>query len=240
MFDESIRVGVVEDHPAYRFALEQIIAATPGLLHVASAADGPDAIELISTVPVDLAILDIELPTIDGIHVLRELAAREVEVRSLIVSAHTEGSLVHEALVAGASGFVSKDTEVNEMRDAIRRCATGGTVMSPEVQDRLSEHIRICAAAEAKRAHITNREREILVLVAAGLSTPEIAKHLYLSQPTVKTHLARAFVKLEVSDRTAAVVEALRAGIIDLGCTAQRPARPLTHAGNESAREEAA
>jgi two-component system nitrate/nitrite response regulator NarL len=213
MVREGVRVFVVDDHPPCRYALERLIEETAGLVHVGSAGDGREAIEAVRRLDPDVVVLDLELPTVDGLTVLRQMRDLAPHVQPLVLSAHTDGWLVHEALANGACGFLSKGTEVEQLRDAIRRAADGQTLLSQGLHTRVAEYVR---RGPAVPPDVTQREREILRLVAAGLSTPEIAKCLYLSQPTIKTHLRRMFRKLCVSDRTAAVMEALRIGIIDL------------------------
>ena len=215
MAPKEVRVVVVDDHPPCRYALERLIEETEGLVHVGSAGDGRDAMEAIRRLDPDLVVLDLELPTVDGMAVLCQMRESAPRVQWLVLSAHTDGRLVHEAFANGACGFLSKGTEVEELRDGIRRAVVGQTVLSPGLDVKVADYVR---RGTLIPPDVTQREQEILRLVAAGLSTPEIAKRLYLSQPTIKTHLSRVFEKLCVSDRTAAVVEALRIGIIDLEC----------------------
>jgi DNA-binding NarL/FixJ family response regulator len=221
----GVRVLVVDDHPTCRYALKCLIEDTPDMVHVGSAADGREAIGAVLRLDPDVVVLDLELPTVDGLTVLREIRAIGGTTQCLVLSAHRDGRLIHDALASGACGFLSKGSGIDEIRTAIRHVAHGRTVIASDLEQSLAQHVR--RQGVDPTPDVTAREREVLRLVAAGFSTPEIAKHLSLSETTVKTHLSRAFAKLGVSDRTAAVVEALRAGIIDVGLRASpRPTSP--------------
>jgi two-component system, NarL family, nitrate/nitrite response regulator NarL len=227
-----VRVVIVDDHPAYRFALEQIVEGTADFELAGSASDGREALAVIRSTRPDVALLDVSLPVVDGVEVLRQVATDRTGVRCLIVSAHAHGALIHEALAQGACGFLSKSADIDELRDAVRRTARGEPVVSPMLQPALARHIQACGQSDTA---ITPREREVLLLVADGLSTPDIARRLHVSQPTVKTHLSRVFEKLGVSDRTAAVVTALRAGLIDLDSSRERRHAPRAAVGRRAA-----
>jgi two-component system nitrate/nitrite response regulator NarL len=162
-----------------------------------------------------MAIVDIDLPSIDGFQLLRRLKQRSPDLRSLLIAARPHGALVYEAIAEGVTGLVAKSAGVSELQTAAAEVAAGKVFIWPPLQADLATYVQ---ARESRRADaLTARERDVLREVAGGFSTREIAERVCLSEPTVKTHLSRAFVKLEVSDRTAAVVEALRRGIIDLG-----------------------
>jgi two-component system nitrate/nitrite response regulator NarL len=207
----ATRVLVSEDHPVYREGLVESIRDRPELELVGETGDGLQALDRIRELRPDLALLDLRLPGLDGIEVLRALEDETVDTRVLLLSAYSDGALVYEALEAGAAGYVSKDAAAEEIVAAIKSAAAGETVLSPALQERLARQIK---RHESQSSQLSGREQEIVALIADGLSSGAIGERLHLSEGTVKTYTRRAFEKLGVSSRAAAIAEAMRRGIL--------------------------
>lgn len=198
----------------YRSGLVRALAARADLELVAEAGDGRAALEAIATLEPDVALLDIRMPVLDGIEVTRALRARGLATAVLLLSGSEDPERLYTALAAGVSGYLLKTSEHAEICDAIAAVARGEVVFSPELHAALAQDIR-AREQQAERPFLTDREQEILRLTAAGRSAAQIAADLYLSVPTVRTHLQNAYQKLDVSDRAAAVAKAMRLGLID-------------------------
>jgi two-component system nitrate/nitrite response regulator NarL len=210
---ENVRVFVADDHPLVRDGLLQALSDQPLLEVVGSAGDGRAALEGIREVEPDVALLDVQMPGLDGLEVVRAVTRDELPTRVLFLTAYLDSGVAYRALAEGASGFLSKDSSATEVCDAIRAVHRGETVMSNEVQSGLAREIRMRAAPE--RLSLSTREREVLGLIAEGLSAPDIAGRLHLSPATVKGHLHSLYEKLGVSERAAAVAEAMRRGLLE-------------------------
>lgn len=204
---------VAEDHPLYRQGLVEAIRLRPEFSLVGEAGDGRTALEQIRALEPDVAVLDIKMPQLDGLRVLNAIARDGIETRVLLVSAFTEGERVHEALSRGAAGFLSKESSGAEICDAIAVAARGEIALGREMQSALAGELRLRESTE--RPRLSEREAEILRLLAEGMSSQEIADHLIISATTVKTHLRNLYEKLEVSDRAAAVAQAMRGGLLE-------------------------
>jgi two-component system nitrate/nitrite response regulator NarL len=211
--DPPVRVLVADNHPLYREAVATAIRRAPGLDLVAAEEDGRQALEAVRELEPDVALLDMRMPELDGMQVLNAIVREALRVRVIFLSAHTDGPTVYAAIAAGASGYLSKDAPADVVCDAIMVVARGGTVLPPELQSGIATEIRSHAANA--RPLLTPREQQVLELVASGCSTPEIAKRLNLSQGTVKSHLQNLYQRLGVSDRAAAVAEAMRRGLLE-------------------------
>src|ERR671939_1479351 len=180
---------------------------------VAEAADGREALTAIQDRRPDVALLDYKLPELDGVAVTNAVVRDELPTRVLLVSAFTDSGVVYQALETGAAGFVSKEARSEQILDAVLACARGENVVPPDIAAGLVSEIRL--RKHDDRPALTPREQEILHLIAAGKSLPEIAKELYLGLTTVKTHVQHLYEKLGVSDRAAAVASAMRRGLIE-------------------------
>jgi two-component system, NarL family, nitrate/nitrite response regulator NarL len=213
MSKARIRVFVADDHPLYRGGLVDAIKRRPDLEFAGQAQTGTEALEEIRKLEPDVAVLDMKMPGLDGMKVMRALAEDELETHIMFLSAFLESTTVYEAVEAGARGYISKESDADAVCDAVAAIAAGETIIGPETAGAVAEEIRMRAPAE--RAALSKREREILKLTANGDSAPEIARQLYLSPATVKTHLQRIYQKLGVSDRAAAVAEAMRRGLFE-------------------------
>jgi two-component system, NarL family, nitrate/nitrite response regulator NarL len=207
------RVLVVDDHPMYRDAVAASVRRRADLELVGAATDGREALELIAAERPDVAVLDIEMSGLDGMQVLKGLARDGSLTRVLVLSGHLESAIVYSALAAGARGYLSKDSGPDAICDAIATVARGDTLIPSEVHQGLLREIQL--RADDDRPALSAREHEVLKLAAAGCSAPEMARRLYLGVGTVKTHLQSVYRKLGVSDRAAAVAEAMRQGLLE-------------------------
>jgi len=207
-----VRVLLAEDHPVYLEGLSAAIGAAQDLDLAHVCEDGAEALDGIREHRPEVAVLDLRLPVLTAREVLAQLAEEELPTRVLILSAHLEGEAIVECLELGATGYMAKDATRADILDAIRTVASGQAVISTEAQTRMAEEIR--RRAQDTREALSAREREILGLLAEGVSAPDIARRLYLSPATVKTHLHNVYEKLGVSERAAAVAEGMRRGLI--------------------------
>jgi two-component system nitrate/nitrite response regulator NarL len=196
----------------YLDGLAAAIERASDLELIATCSDGAQALERIRTEPPDVAVLDLSMPRLGAKEVLEELAEAGLPCPVLVLSVHLGGEEVHDCLSLGASGYVAKDADRAEICDAIRGVAAGRTVVSGEALTSMTAELQHRRTAE--RGLLTPREGEILDLLAAGSSAPDIAARLHLSTATVKTHLHHLYDKLDVSDRAAAVAEGMRRGLI--------------------------
>jgi two-component system nitrate/nitrite response regulator NarL len=209
-----VKVLLADDHPIYREGLARAIKERPELQLVAEADNGRAALELIRDHRPDVAVLDVRMPDLDGPQVMTALRREDIEVGVLFLSAGTDGGTSYGVVADGARGYLSKQAGRREICEAISRVARGETVLAAEVQSGLASEIgRRQALSDGPE--LTEREREILRLVADGLSAPDIGRAIHLSPTTVKGHLHTLYEKLGVSDRAAAVAEAMRRGLLE-------------------------
>ncbi|WP_233162131.1 response regulator [Glycomyces salinus] len=211
MPDEVIRLLVVDDHPVVRDGLRGMFGGE-GIEVVGEAADGASAVERALVLRPDVILMDLRMPGVDGVGAIRRLAERGVESKVLVLTTYDTDSDVLPAIEAGASGYLLKDASPEELRRAIRTAHTGGTVLSSSVASLLMDRIRRPA-----RGPLSDREIEVLALVAKGRSNREIAAELFIGEATVKTHLLHVYAKLEVGDRAAAVASAYERGLLQPG-----------------------
>jgi DNA-binding NarL/FixJ family response regulator len=213
----TIRVLVVDDQALLRTAFSSLIDAEDDLEVVGEAAEGRQAVELAASLAPDVVVMDVRMPVMDGIEATRQITTAQ-GARVLILTTFDLDEYVFEALRAGASGFVLKSRPLEELLTAIRTVAAGEALLAPSVTRRLIAHF--AAGAQAPRPgprgleELTEREREVLALVARGLSNAELAELLYVSLPTVKTHVSRILTKLGARDRTQLVVLAYESGLV--------------------------
>jgi len=205
-------VFVADDHPLYREGVVRAIRERPELELVGQCGDGRDALAQVEELAPDVLLLDMRLPSLTGLQVITALADTSSPTRVVVLSAFNEGALVYDSIAAGAHGYVIKDADRDTICTAISAVARGNTFFSTTLHDGLAEQIR--AHRQDERPRLSAREREILTLTAEGRSSPEIARLLFLSTSTVKTHLQHIYEKLDVSDRAAAVAKALREGVL--------------------------
>lgn len=208
-----IRVVVVDDHPFFRDGVTRGLNGTGYIKVVGEAGDGREGLEVISRERPDVALVDYQMPDMDGIELVHALVRDHVPVRVLLLSAITDGAIVFRALQEGAAGYLSKDARRAEIVDAVERVANGHDVVPAELAAGLAEQIRM--RGDADQPVLSEREREVLRAFARGLSIPQTAAELYLGASTVKTYTQRLYEKLGVSDRAAAVAEAMRRNLLD-------------------------
>lgn len=208
-----IRVSVAEDHPLYRQGLADAIRARAELTLVAEAGDGRTALDQIREHWPDVAVLDVKMPRLDGVQVLHAVQRDALTTRVILLSAFIDGELVHRAISGGAAGFLSKESSGAGVCEAVVIVARGECVLAPEMQSALAGELRLRAPMEGPR--LSERETQILILLAEGLSSGDIADRLSVSGTTVKSHLRHLYEKLEVSDRAAAVARAMRSGLLE-------------------------
>jgi two-component system nitrate/nitrite response regulator NarL len=209
----KVRVVVADDHPLYRDGVVRALSGSGRVDVVAEAGDGTAALAAIEEHKPDVALLDYKLPGLDGVRIAHAVIRDGLRTRVLVLSAFTESGVVYKALEEGAAGFIPKEARREQIVDAVLACARGENVVPPELASGLVSEIRLRASNDAPA--LTDREREILKLIAGGRSLPEIAGQLYLGVTTVKTHVQHLYEKLGVSDRAAAVAEAMRRGLIE-------------------------
>ena len=218
-----ISVLLADDQALVRGGLRAMLEAEDDLRVVGEAADGADAVEQTLLRKPDVVLMDIRMPGTDGIEATRRLAQRGSPARVLVVTTFDLDEYVFAALRAGASGFLLKDADPDRLVEAIRTVATGETLLAPTVTRRLVERFvrgpDPGAASRERFAELTERELEVLGLVARGLSNAEIAATLFLSEATVKTHVTRCLTKLGLRDRVQAVVLAYETGLAVPGRT---------------------
>ena len=210
---KKVRVVVADDHPLYREGVVRALTASGRVDVVAQAEGGRDALDQIREHAPDVALIDYKLPDLDGVSVVHAVSRDGLQTRVLLLSAFTDSGLVYEALQTGASGYLPKEAKRDEIVDAVLACSRGETVLPSELTAGLVSEIRVRRVTDSPV--LTDREREILGMIASGKSLPEIAKELYLGVTTVKTHVQHLYEKLGVSDRAAAVAEAMRRRLIE-------------------------
>ena len=208
-----IRVLVVDDHPVVRHGLIAILGYEPDIAVVGDAADGAEAVRLILERQPDVVLLDLRLPKLSGIEVMRQVRARAPRVRFLVLTTYDTDEYIGPALAAGAQGYLLKDALPDELARGVRAVMRGGAALEPEVAARLIERM-----AEGERGdELSGRELEVLRLLVAGASNKAVAAQLGLSENTVKTHISRIFAKLGVQSRAEAVAVALQRGLVPMG-----------------------
>ena len=210
---KRVTVVVADDHPLYREGVVRALSASGQVDVVAEAEDGRAALERIQEHRPDVALLDYKLPELDGVAVTNAVVREHLPTRVLLVSAFTDSGVAYRALETGAAGFVSKEARREQIVDAVLACSRGEHVVPPDIASGLVSEIRLRKQHDTPA--LTPREQEILHLIAAGKSLPDIAKELYLGLTTVKTHVQHLYEKLGVSDRAAAVASAMRRGLIE-------------------------
>jgi DNA-binding NarL/FixJ family response regulator len=209
MTTEPTRVLLADDHPVVREGLRGMIDAEPDLTVVGEAGSGAEAIAMAESLCPDVVLMDLRMPDVDGVTATERILATQPEIRIVVVTTYETDADILRAVEAGAAGYLLKDASRAELADAVRDAARGKTVLAPSVAGRLVRLVRQPASAA-----LSSREVEVLGLVARGNTNADIGRELHISEATVKTHLLRAFNKLGVSDRTAAVTTAMSLGLL--------------------------
>lgn len=211
-----IRVLVVDDQPLVRSGFRMVIEERADLELVGEATDGVQALELARELEPDVILMDVRMPNLDGVEATRRLVEAGTHARILVLTTFDLDEYVYAAIRAGASGFLLKDVEPADLVDAIRVVAAGNSLFGPAATERLVARFAQQPAPGAARSldELTDREKEILTLLATGLSNAELAERLFLSETTVKTHVSSILRKLRVRDRVQAVIAAYDAGLV--------------------------
>jgi DNA-binding NarL/FixJ family response regulator len=220
-----IRVVIADDQQLVRAGFVMILGAQPDIEVVGEADNGTEAIRVVRAARPDVVLMDVRMPELDGLAATRELLSEGPEGRHvpkiIILTTFDVDDYVYAALVAGASGFLLKDTPPEQLVDAVRLVAAGESLLAPTVTKRLIEHFVSSRATHVEPPdgmdELTPREREVFSLIARGLSNTEIASELVLSEATVKTHVARILLKLGLRDRVQVVVTAYESGLVRPG-----------------------
>ncbi len=210
-----IRVVLADDQPLVRTGLRMILSTEPDIEVVGEAADGQAAVDLCAQLCPDVVLMDVRMPNLDGIGATRAITAAVEAPRVLVLTTFDLDEIVYDALRAGASGFLLKDAPEERLTTAIRVVADGGSLFAPSVTRRLiTEFSRHHQDDPPDLGGLTERELDVLRLVARGMSNTEIGTELYVTENTVKTHVARILAKLGVRDRVQAVVAAYESGLV--------------------------
>lgn len=215
----SVRLVLADDHRMLREGLRRSMTDA-GFDVVGEAADGVEAIRMATELVPDVILMDVTMPNCDGVEACRQVKDAGVSSRVVMLTMHADQDVLANAIRAGASGYLTKDCSTREIAEAVRMAAEGDTVLSPQLARSMLEEVRRLdeprRLPEEEARVVSKREEEVLQLIADGCSTPEVAAQLYISQKTVKNHLASIYHKLDARDRTQAVLQAVRMGIVSL------------------------
>jgi len=213
----AIKVLICDDQDVVREGLRAILKSAPGIEVVCLAGDGDEALALIANSLPDVVLMDLKMPGMNGIQATHQIRTQYPTVRVLVLTTYDADQWVFDAIRSGAAGYLLKDTPREQLIEAIKGTAAGKTHVDPNVAGKLFSQVSQAPAVETSlTASLSEREREVLSLLACGLSNADIASRLYLSEGTVRNYVSAIFVKLGVSDRTQAAVLALRSGIAGL------------------------
>ncbi|WP_199545829.1 response regulator transcription factor [Streptomyces sp. N35] len=211
--DATITLLIVDDHPVVRDGLRGMFLSAPGFEVLGEASTGEEAVALTAGLDPDVVLMDLRMPGGGGVAAIAELARTGARAKVLVLTTYDTDSDTLPAIEAGATGYLLKDAPRDELFTAVRAAAEGRTVLSPAVASRLVSRVRTPAPAPGGTP-LSAREREVLILVARGTSNREIARELFISEATVKTHLTHLYAKLGVKDRAAAVAAGYDRGIL--------------------------
>ena len=209
-----IRVLVADDHPAFRRGLQLMLADTDDISIAGEAASGAQAVELGEQLAPDVILMDLRMPNLDGIEATRRLSRNNPAPAIVVLTMFEDDDSVLAAMRAGARGYVLKGAEQDEIVRAIRAAAAGEAIFGPEIAQRVIDHFTNSAGSQAKAFPVlTERERQVLELIAAGKGNASIAHELMINLKTVRNHVSNIFTKLQVSDRSAAIIKARQSGL---------------------------
>jgi len=208
-----MRVVVADDQNAVREGLVTLLETMPGVEVVGAAASGREAVAAVAATAPDVVLMDLRMPGVDGVEATRRIHADHPSTRVVVLTTYADDESILGALRAGAIGYLTKDAGRDQIRRAIEAAAAGQAVMDPEVQARLVQTASLPSRPGALPDGLTEREAEVLRLIATGLSNSQIAQHLYLSEATVKTHINHIFTKTNSRERSQAVAYAHRRGL---------------------------
>ncbi|HLU31727.1 MAG TPA: response regulator transcription factor [Acidimicrobiia bacterium] len=207
-----IRIIIADDHPVVRDGLRGLFIGETDIEVVGEVGNGRDAVEMAAALAPDVVLMDLRMPEVDGVSAIRSMADRSIPARVLVLTTFDTDRDVLAAIEAGATGYLLKDAPRDELLRAVRAAARGETVLAPSVGAKLADRVR-----RPVREALSERELEVLKLVAGGSSNREMAGHLYISEATVKSHLLHIYTKLGVNDRAAAVAVAYDRGLLTPG-----------------------
>ncbi|MBW3645994.1 MAG: response regulator transcription factor [Actinobacteria bacterium] len=211
----SVRVLLADDHKILREGLRRSLEAQ-GLDVVGEAADGEEAIEMAEDLRPDVVLMDVTMPVLDGVEATRRIRQRLPEVRVVVLTMHADETTMARAIRVGADGYLVKDCSSDEIAEALRLVVTGQTPVSRQIATSMLAEVQ-ALPPDGPEEVVSKREEEVLQLIADGCSSAEVADRLFISQKTVKNHLASIYQKLDARDRTQAVLRAVRMGIVRLG-----------------------
>ncbi|CAM5503517.1 MULTISPECIES: response regulator transcription factor [Streptomyces] len=220
----TIRVLVADDQMMVREGFSVLLNAMPGIEVVGEAVNGREAVDRVRELAPDVVLMDIRMPELNGIEATREIVAADGTAKVLVLTTFDLDEYVYQALRAGASGFLLKDASARQLAEGVRVVASGEALLAPSVTRRLitefsklSESPRLMTSAHSAYGDLTDRETEVLILIAQGLSNSEMAERLMVAESTIKTHVSRILVKLGLRDRTQAAVFAYEARLVTPG-----------------------
>jgi DNA-binding NarL/FixJ family response regulator len=215
--DQPVRLLLADDHRMLRESLRRAMEDN-GFDVVGEAPDGAEAVRLAEELRPDVILMDVTMPVLDGVEATRQVRDRVPGTQVVILTMHADREVLVDAIRAGAAGYLVKDCSTEEVVDTVRKAAAGETALSAELAASMLGEVRELVKREDAGAEpiISKREEEVLQLIADGLSTTEVAAKLYISVKTVKNHLASIYQKLDTRDRTQAVLQAVRMGIVRL------------------------
>jgi NarL family two-component system response regulator LiaR len=213
---DDIRVLIVDDHAIVREGQRALIDTEPGMEVIGEAADGFEAVEMAEKLQPDVILLDLEMPRKGGIEAIREIKVENPEAHILVLTSFAEDDKVYAAIKAGAMGYLLKDSSPQEILTAIQKVHQGETSLRPSIAEKLMRELQRSTNLKPTVDPLTEREMEILKLVAQGLPNQEIAEILVISERTVRTHVTNILSKLHLANRTQAALYALREGLTDL------------------------
>lgn len=212
----AIKIMITDDHSMIREGLKNLLELDGDIEVIAEAVDGEDCLEKLEAVKPDVLLLDINMPKMNGLEVLKNLKARKSKIKVLVLTVHNEIEYLLKAVDIGVNGYVLKDSESSELKKAIFALVEGETYIQPSLIPALNSKMIEKNEDEVKIDSLTRRELEVLKLLAVGMYNKEVAEKLNISERTVKNHVSNIFKKLEVTDRTQAAVFAIRNNLINL------------------------
>jgi len=213
MDDVVLRVVLADDHPLFREGLAAVLSTADDLEVVAEASTGDEAVAVASALRPDVVVMDVSMPTLDGIEATRRIVAEDPRAGVLVLTMFDDDESVFQAMRAGARGYLLKGADRRTILQAIHAVGQGSAVFGPALARRLIGYFSPDATGAQPFGNLTRREREVLELIARGCSNAEIADHLAVSAKTVRNHVSNVFAKLQVADRAAAIVRARKAGL---------------------------
>lgn len=214
MTDGPVRLLLADDHTMLRQSLRRTME-DEGLEVVGEAGDGDEAARLAEQLHPDVVLMDVSMPVLDGVEATRLISQQSPDVAVVMLTMHADADVVARAIKAGAVGYLVKDCTTEELVRTVRQAASGETALSPDLASSMLDEMRT-PAAPAVESVLSKREEEVLQRIAEGASTTEVAEQLFISVKTVKNHLASIYEKLDARDRTQAVLQAVRMGIVRL------------------------